>query len=81
MLGRAYTDNLSLTEVGELQLGGKSVEAITRGVTEAELVGVFVELMELSNARDNIEISGLSLGLVEVDLLFGWDTVVASEVG
>jgi hypothetical protein len=81
MLGRAYTDNLSLTEVGELQLGGKSVEAITRGVTEAELVGVFVELMELGNARDNIEISGLSLGLVEVDLLFGWDTVVASEVG
>jgi len=80
MLYGADTDDLTLSQVRELQLGSESVPAVTRGVTEAKFIGVFVELMELGNTCDNIEISGDFLDVVEGFSLVHGDTLVLGEV-
>lgn len=80
MLYGADTDDLALTEVGELQLGSESVPAVTGRVTEAEFIGVFVEFMELGNTCDNIEISLDFFDIAEGFSLVHGDTLVLGEV-
>lgn len=52
----------------ELELKGKSVEHLARGILELEFVGVFVELVNLENLGDNVEVTLLGLSLVEGDV-------------
>lgn len=52
----------------ELELEGKSVENLSRGILELEFVGVFVELVNLENLGDNVEVTLLGLSLVEGDV-------------
>jgi len=80
VLHGADTDGLALSEVGELQLGGKSVPAVSGGIAHAELVGVLIELVELSDLSDNIEVTGGLLDVVEGLGLVHGDTLVLGEV-
>ena len=69
----------SSSEVGELELKGKSVPGLTGGVSELELIGVFVHLVDPHNSGDNVEIGVSGLGLVEGSVHIPGDTVVVSE--
>jgi hypothetical protein len=66
--------------MGELQLGGKSVPAISGGIAHAELIGVFIELVELGDTCNNIEISSGFLHVAEGFGLVHGDTLVLGEV-
>ena len=78
--GGSDSNSLASSQVGELELEGKSVPRLTSGVSKLELVGVFVHLVHLGNLSNNIEVVGgagdLGEGLVEV---LG-DGVVRGEV-
>jgi hypothetical protein len=80
VLHGADTDDLALAEVGELQLGGKSVPAFTGGIFHAEFIGVFIKLVELGDLCDNIEITGGFLDVAEGLGLVHGDTLVLGEV-
>lgn len=64
----------------ELELEGKSVEHLARGILELEFVGVFVELVNLENLGDNVEVTLLGLSLVEGDVHVVRDHRVRGEV-
>jgi len=80
VLDAASTDDLPLPEVGELQLGGQGVPGLTRGVTEAKFVGVFVKLVELSDLGDDIEVSRGTLSSVKLFVVVLGASVVRGEV-
>ena len=47
-------DGVSGSEVGELQLGAESVPRVTGVISKSDLVGVFIELMDLSDSSLDI---------------------------
>jgi hypothetical protein len=69
VLDATSTDNLALPEVGELQLGCQRVPRFTRGVPEAQFVGVFVKFVELGDLGDNIEVSRSTLDSIQLLLV------------
>jgi hypothetical protein len=64
---RSNVDGVSTSEVGELQLGAEGVPGVTGVISKSDLVGVFIELVDLSDFTLNIEVftSSGSTGLVE----------------
>lgn len=55
--GRSDSDNRSLSNMWELELESKGVESLTGGISELELVSVFIELEDLEDLGDNVEVS------------------------
>jgi hypothetical protein len=53
--------------VWEFQFEGKGVESFSGVVSELEFVGVFIKFEDLEDLGDNIEISVLFGGFVEID--------------
>ena len=49
-------DGVSGSEVGELQLGAESVPRVTGVISKSDLVGVFIELMDLSDSSLDIKV-------------------------
>ena len=49
-------DGLSVSEVGELQLGAEGVPGVTGVISKSELVGVFIELVDLSDFSLDIKV-------------------------
>lgn len=77
---RSDSDNLSISDTGELELGGEGEPGVSREVSESEFVGVFIEVTAHGDSGNNIEVGFLGLGLLEGDVHVLGDTVVGSEV-
>jgi hypothetical protein len=60
-------DGVSRSEVGELQLGAEGVPGVTGVISKSDLVGVFIELVDLGDSSLDIEVftSSGGTGLVE----------------
>lgn len=63
--GRANTDDLAGTKRGELELEGKYEPVLTGGISNLELVGEFVQLVNEENFGNDVEIFGGRLGLAK----------------
>lgn len=80
VLDATSTHNLTLSQVGELQLGGQGVPGFTRGVAKAQFVCVFVKFVELGDLCDNIEVSRCTLDSVQLLLVVLRTSVVLRKI-
>jgi hypothetical protein len=77
--GRTDVHNLAGAEVGELQLESKHVPSIGT-ISNLELVGVFVHLVDGEDFDDNVEILLLFLGVSKAVVLVLGDTILGAEI-
>ena len=78
--GGSDADGLTSLQVRELELEGKSVPGGAGGVTELELVGVSVHLVDAADLGDAVEVSLLGLSVLECDVHVLGENVVLAEV-
>lgn len=79
--GGSHAHGLADGEVGELELESNSVPGGVGRVSQSQLVGEFVELVNVSDSSVDVEVASGSLHLVEGAESVGGDGVVGSEVG
>ena len=79
--GRSDSDSLADLQVRELQLEGQSVPGGARGVSQLELVGVGVHLVDLADSGDDVEVGLLGLGALQGSVHVLGENVALLEVG
>jgi len=77
---RSDSNDGTLSQVGELELEGKDVPNITRGILNLKFVGVFVHLEDLEDLGDNVEIIMTGFGLLQRLVHILGDDIVTTEV-
>ena len=78
--GGSDSNNGSLSQVWELELKSKGVESLTRVVSKLKLVGVVIKLENLEDLGDDVEVSGLLRGLLEVNNSVSTDVIGLEEL-